>query len=481
MKKIEAILNFRPEFPANEIIDQASELLFRTGIWIEDTETRRLLLDAGARALPGTANKISLSRGLIESCLETTPDRVTLFDRDGQGMLEIGGKNMAFVPGSAALNVFDWPSQQQRLAVTTDLIQLNQLVQHLPHFQAQATSIVPSDVPEAIADSYRLYLALGLNSKPIVTGLFQHGSFETMFQLLQTLRRDAKHLREQPLAIFDCCPVSPLKWGPVSCQTIFACARAGIPVELVPMPLPGATAPVSLYQTLVQYLAEILSGVVIGQLAQPSAPIIAGAAPAIFDLRTANPAIGAVESLLLAAGYAKLTKTLNLPTHAYLGLTDSQFPDAQAGYETGTGLLLAALSDVNLVAGGGMLACINAYSPEKLVLDHDFCGQILRFRQGIAIRADDLPSPFSDEIQRSDYFLTAPATLEFFREELALDYQVIDRNNDRKFTIAERAHNWLKSRPRIGNPVSVEIAGELTKIMKHASNYAGLNKLPYTL
>lgn len=478
MTNFGTILNFLPELPVNQIIDQAVELLTRSGIWIEDPQSCRMLLDAGAHTRPGGPGQILLSRGLIESCLKTTPDRVTLFSRNGSEMLEIGGRNLSFVPGSAALNIFDGHNQQQRPAVTRDLVRLNQLVAHLPHFSAQATSIVPSDVPEAIADSFRLYLALGLCAKPVVTGLFQWGSFQPMLEMLQVVRSD---LSRKPLAIFDCCPVSPLKWGTLSCQTILACACAGIPVELVPMPLPGATAPVSLYQTLVQYLAEILSGVVLGQVARPGAPMIAGAAPAIFDLRTANPAIGAVESLLLAAGYAKIAKNLSLPTHAYLGLTDSQFPDAQAGFETGIGLLLAALSEVNLVAGAGMLACINAFSPEKLVIDHDFCGQIQRFRQGITGRSVGVSFPLPEAAQRGDYFLTASETLELFREELALDYQIIDRKNDIHQTITARARAWLDARQFPGNPVEPPVAAELSKIMKQAAKSAGLNQLPYYL
>ena len=82
-------------------------------------------------------------------------------------------------------------------------------------------------------------------------------------------------------------------------EALLDLARAGVPAELISMPLAGATAPVTLVGSVVQHAAESISGIVIHQLANPGAPIVWGGAPAIFDMRTGTTPMGAIETAML--------------------------------------------------------------------------------------------------------------------------------------------------------------------------------------
>ncbi|MEW6374522.1 MAG: trimethylamine methyltransferase family protein [Thermodesulfobacteriota bacterium] len=146
-----------------------------------------------------------------------------------------------------------------------------------------------SDVPEEIADCYRLFISLQFRSKPIVTGTFLIEGFKPMFEILFAIRGESAELRKKPLAIFDASPSPPLKWSNLTTQSVIDCARAGIPSEFVSMSLTGATSPVTLSGALVQHSVENLAGLVISQLAQPGAPVIFGGSPASFDMRTGTP------------------------------------------------------------------------------------------------------------------------------------------------------------------------------------------------
>ena len=74
-------------------------------------------------------------------------------------------------------------------------------------------------------------------------------------------------LRQHPRAIFDVCPSPPLNWSEFASQNLVDLARAGVPAEIVSMPLAGATAPVTLAGSVVQHAAECISGITIHQLA----------------------------------------------------------------------------------------------------------------------------------------------------------------------------------------------------------------------
>jgi trimethylamine:corrinoid methyltransferase-like protein len=91
-------------------------------------------------------------------------------------------------------------------------------------------------------------------------------------------------------------------------------AMSGIPAEIVPVPLTGFMAPVTLVGTLIQHTAEVLSGVVIAQLAQPATPLLFGGSPAIFDVRYETTPMGAVETTMLTCAAAEIGRRLGLPT-----------------------------------------------------------------------------------------------------------------------------------------------------------------------
>ena len=156
---------------------------------------------------------------------------------------------------------------------------------------------------------------------------------------------------DKPLSIFTCCPVSPLKWSEVASQNLYDCASNSIPIEVVSMPLAGFSSPVTLVGNLIQHTAEVLSGIVISQLINPGTSVLFGGSAAIFDIRNQTTPMGAIETMMLAIGFNEIGKYLNIPTQAYISLSDSKQLDAQAGFETGMGALLAGLPGINEISG----------------------------------------------------------------------------------------------------------------------------------
>ncbi len=53
-------------------------------------------------------------------------------------------------------------------------------------------------------------------------------------------------MAEKPRAVFDVCPTPPLIWSEFAVHNLITLARAGIPAEMVSMPLAGAASPVTL-------------------------------------------------------------------------------------------------------------------------------------------------------------------------------------------------------------------------------------------
>lgn len=411
----------------DRIVAEAIAILERIGVFVENDEALRLLDAAGARA-DRSSGRVLLPEGLVRKALRTVPHRVLVYDRRGIAAMDLGGDRLHFNPGSTALRIFDPALGDSRTPVTKDLLDFARLVDALPNYAAQSTGLVSGDVPEEISDRYRLYLALRGSSKPVVTGTFRKDGFAPMYEMLLAVSGGERELRERPIAIFDCCPSPPLKWSDLTCQALIDCARAGIPAELVSMPLAGATAPSTLAGAVTQHCAENLSGIAIHQLACGGSPIVWGGSPACFDLRRGTPPMGAIETLILDAACAEVGKHLGLPTHAYMALSDAKPVDYQAGAESALGAMLAALSGVNNVSGPGMLDFESCQSLEKLVLDHEICGMAHRLAAGVAVREEPLALGVLEEGIAAGEFLSLEHTRRWCRTEAYYPDPVIDRS-----------------------------------------------------
>jgi len=409
-----------------KIIGEAYTILETQGVFVENEEALGLFREAGMKVDPSSL-RVRITAELVENSLSSTPSSVKMYDRYGETAYLLGGDEVHFVPGSSTVTIMDSERQQERKAITDDLIRFTHLTDCLEYLHFQSTGIISTDVTETVADSYRLYIGLLFSRKPIVTGTFRVEGFGPMHRMLVAIRGSEKNLAEKPLAIFDACPSPPLKWSNLTAQSLIDSARAGIPSELISMGMTGATSPITITGTLVQHVVESLSGLVICQLAQRGAPVIFGGCPLSFDMRRGTTPIGAIETLMIDSAYVQIGKHLDLPTHSYMGMSDAKINDAQGGFETGIGVILAALSGVNVIAGAGILDFIRCQSLEKLVIDNEICGTAYRLIKGIEQRDDPIALDLFKDFAADAQFLSLPHTKKWYKEEHTFP-KLIDRD-----------------------------------------------------
>jgi trimethylamine---corrinoid protein Co-methyltransferase len=303
------------------ILDEAFQLMQKPGIKVQSATARDLLLEAGANA---EGEILHIPERIVRTALNTTPAEFDLYDRSGKPMVHYGGDAVQFDPGSSGVSILDPETLEHKPASTPDLVRLVKVAEMLPQYAAQSTAVVCNEVPKQIGDLYRLFIVLSFSQKPIVTGSFSIRTLGVMIDMLAIFAGNRKALADKPQAVFDVCPSPPLIWSEFGGDNLIELARANVPAELISMPLAGAAAPVTLLGSVVQHAAETLSGIAIHQLAYPGAPIVWGGAPAIFDMRRGTTPMGAIETAMIDAAYAQVGKSLNLPTHTYLGASDAK-------------------------------------------------------------------------------------------------------------------------------------------------------------
>ena len=484
IKAIRPKIEFLSKEFIQKILDEAYDILDKQGVYVENQEALKLLKEAGMK-VDESSQRVHITFQLVEDSLSSTPSIIKLYDRTGEKEFIVGEDNVHFDPGSAAITILDHKTSEERKAVSEDLVKFYRLTDCLEHIHFQSTGIVSSDVPDLISDSYRMFLGLQFSTKPAVTGTFRVEGFKPMHDMLVAIRGSEKNLAEKPMAIFDACPSPPLKWSNLTAQSLIDCARAGIPSELISMGLTGATSPVTIAGTLVQHVAENLSGLVICQITKKGAPVIFGGSPSSFDMRKGTTPMGAIETMMIDSAYAQIGKYLNLPTHAYMGLSDSKINDSQAGLESGIGAVMAALSGINVISGPGMMNFESCQSLEKLVVDNEICGMAYRMIEGISQRDEPIAKNLFEGFTAETQFLSMPHTRKWYRKEHTFP-RIIDRDTYDywvslgKKSIAERAseevERLLKEIPF--SPLDKDILQELQKIMLIDAQNNGISSLP---
>jgi trimethylamine:corrinoid methyltransferase-like protein len=486
-------LQLSPLSPAliAQILDEAFALLEDPGIRIHNQDGLTLLAEAGAQ-VDFVRQIASIPEQIVRKALYSAPGSFWLYDLNGQPAVHYGGNHVHFDPGSSGVSILVDENGQQRSPTSADFIRFVQLVETLPGLDAQSTAFVCRDVAEGIGDLYRLYLALNFMRKPIITGAFTIPGWRAMYKMLSVAAGGEEQLASKPLAVFDVCPSPPLLWSDLTCQNLIDCARNGVPAELISMPLAGMTCPVTLASAVVQHTAESLSGVTISQLAKAGAPVVWGGAPAASDMRTGATPMGDVNTWLIDYAYTQIGKSLDLPTHTYMGSSDAKELDIQAGLESMGGTLLAALAGINMISGAGMIDYLRCQSFEKLVVDNEMIGMAKRFIRGVEAHEDPLAvDKMRQSAHRAD-FLARPHTIKWFQKELYIPSEVIDRSSleawqkkapagsARPETIFSRASQRVEKLLTTYTPNRLDenVRAELHRIAESEARKYGMENLP---
>jgi len=460
------------------IVREAFQLIKNPGVRVAPY-VFDLLRSAGVEVKNGIAH---IPESLARKALDSAPRGFSLYNRNGKADVRYEGDKVHFDPGSSCLNILDPATQQPRPALAADLAKLVQVTEMLTQFAAQSTAMVCNDVPPEIGDWYRLFLVLWYSAKPVVTGAFSAASLHTLLELLTIESGGADALRQRPRAVFDVCPSPPLNWSEFASQNMVDLARAGVPAEIVSMPLAGATAPVTLAGSVVQHAAECISGITIHQLAQPGAPIVWGGAPAIFDMRTGKTPMGAIETAMLDVACAEVGKYFGLPTHAYLVAGDGHLIDAQVEMESGMSATLGALAGINMISGAGMLDFLACHSIEKLVIDAEAIASAQRLIEGIEPRTESLAIEMFAQTGLHGDFLKLKETRTLFRKEQHFPSPVIDRGlatmDDSSPGVLERAAERVQDLLSGYERQGFAREQEMLAFAQREGEKAGLEQLP---
>ena len=440
------------------------------------------LLEAAGASVERETQIARIPAQVVEGCLAAAPSGFIMGSRDGAHDLRLGEGKLLSRNGGGPGHVQDLRSGQVRDALLSDVGDYARLVDGLPGMNICAP-IYPQDVSPAVRDLAALLALFANTSKHINMRLLQVSSLPYVMEMAEIVGDSAEALRGRPpLTVLES-PVAPLRIPDVLVETLLACGKRGIPVEICSMPIAGATGPVTLAGALLMSNVEMIASVVLSQLANPGAPLIFTPRIMIMDLRSGYAMTGSVENALLAAAGAQLARRkYNLPVNVHGPYTDCVTSDAQAGIENAYFTLLPALAGADILTGAGHLEGGLFVSYTQLMIDSEIIAVVRRLLEGLIV--DDV-SLGVDAVCRSLHsanLLTDPHTIANMRK-IRHDQPTLIRRLSRQawekqggFTMKDRAAD-MAARLLASHqpaPLGAPVLKELNRVYAAAQKAAGL-------
>jgi trimethylamine--corrinoid protein Co-methyltransferase len=272
------------------------------------------------------------------------------------------------------------------------------------------------DVPYEVEYIHEFEALFNNTEKPILYSTPGAYAAQKVLEMATTIAGGPEELRRRPILALYTETVSPLSFSEVN-ENMIEFAKAGIPVSNGPMPMCGASGPITLAGTAVQSNAESLAAITLCQLVNPHTPVIYTGWVCAIDPRTSRCAYGSPE---FAMGTSIFNTTMGryyqIPTYGFGGCSDSKLPDAQAGAEVMMNGMLAALGGTNLIHDCGYLAGGSIGSMEMAVICNEIIGMITKIIQGVQINEETLAVDVIKTVGPGGHYMSQKHTLNHLRE-----------------------------------------------------------------
>ncbi len=398
-----------------QVHETSLQILSQIGMDFGYPPALEVLKKGGAKV---DGERVFFSSRLIEEQIRKAPSEFTLYARNPEHNVLMGGNNLVFAPGYGAPFVTDL-EHGRRKGTLKDYENFVKLTGASSSQNVCSGMVIePNDVPHEIRHAQMIYTTLKYSDKCFMGSAMGGKGAGDSLQMASILFGSQAQLAEKPRMISILGSLTPLKYDDRMLGAIMGYARAGQPLVITSLAIAGETGPATLAGNLALQNAEVLAGIVLTQLVREGTPVVFGGASSNAEMRSGALSIGSPEMALNAASTAQMARFYNLPARSGGAVCDAKAPDAQAAYESMMSLLMAQVSGANFVLhAAGILESYNCMSYEKFIMDDEVCGIVKRIRKGYQVNTDTLGLDVIKEAGPGGHFLDKDHTLKHFRTE----------------------------------------------------------------
>jgi len=442
-------------------------ILEKIGVRVDEENALNLLKGAGA-TVDFKEKIVKIPHGLIEEMIKKAKKRVTLCGRNPKYDVTLGEGNVHIMTSSTGINVLDMETGKIRASTKRDVEDSARLADALDNLHLYSVMVSALDYPPEIMGLEEMDAMLNNTEKHIDTGGLGTDNTRDVINMAAAVAGGLEELRKRPILDLMQTPVSPLIQERKNTEGILECAKHEVPLIILNMALAGGTAPITLAGIISINNAEVLSGMLIGYLANPQVPLIYGTTSIVLNQKGYPSVFGLVEDGLISAASAQLAKYYGFP--CVVGANVGYMSESNSRETSFLGALHAvfpALVGADVLYGVGLIDEAKTLSYEEMVIGNEVAGMIIRGVKGIEVNEETLAEEIINKVGPGGNFLAEKHTLKNLRKELFIPV-IFDRPKlqDILWVAREKAKQILAThRPE---PLDKDIREQLRKIIKEA-------------
>lgn len=438
-----------------QIHEASINILENTGVLIYSKKALDLLNSKGAD-VDYDKKLVKISRKMVESCLKTVPKTIDLFDRNGNKYLTLGDGVPKCASGHNAIFIIDAETNERRNSTVKDVENFALISDRLEDIDVVGVPVMPQNVTPQASLLYAVRALYENATKPLFFSTESTAVNASIIDMMKIIAGKS-NISECPSAISQLSSTSPLLWEPGAIDALIDVAQEGVPLNLLPEPMTGVSAPYTVAGLLTMHNTEVLSGIVLAQFVRPGTPVIYGSSWTTFDMKYTAAIIGSPETSMLRVAGCQMARYYNMPSHTTAPNSDSNAHDEQNSWEKTISNMCAICGGNDLIMNSGMFATGLTISLEQLVLDDEINGIIRRLHRGIEVNKDTIGAQVINRVGPKGSFLTEDHTLKFLLSGEFREVKVSNTNN---------YDNWLA----LGAPNVEQNAGKIVKEYLEAGN-----------
>ena len=448
------------------------QLLDEVGVHFPSRRALAIFADHGARVDHGT-QIVRLPPDLVLRAMSAAPRSFTLGGREERLDLVLDGARSYLCTDGTGVHVVDLETRQMRPSRKEDVAMMARVSDALP--------LIGFFWPPVSAQDYGLTAPLhqchaGLTNtlKHVRGGMTVYPELAPyVVEMATTVAGGAAELRRRSPICANFCTIAPLAQDGHSIDTALVYAEAGIPMSFMAMTTMGSTAPATVLGALVQGDAEVVSGMVLIQLAFPGAPVFHSVLVSLMDPRTGG---------YISHGPAPVSKMAVEMAHAWgvpsLGgssvSSDADHVGWESGVDAGFGSALTSAYGGEVCGYLGLVGGSMILYPEQLILEHEVCLHAYEVLHAFEFDEADMALDVIADVGPGSHFLRQRHTRQHIRDfrlsrilrQRAADNAVRD---PREVALEEFKRIYDTHRPQ---PLPDPVLAELDRLLAAAERQA---------
>jgi len=389
------------------------QIMKEVGVRFPSDKALHIFADHGAD-VDWDSQIVKLPPDLVEKAMATAPRSFILGGREPRFDLTLDGKNSYLCTDGCGTRVIDLETGQERRSRKEDVARMARIVDALPLISFFWPMVSAQDYGTT-APLHECHAGLTNTQKHVRGGTTVYPELASyLVEMATVVAGSEEERRKRPPICANICGIAPLAHDEHGLESALIYAEAGIPFTFMAMPTMGSTAPATPWGALVSGDAEVVSAMVMIQLAFPGAPVFHSIEVSLMHPRTGGYVTGTgipFDTMTVQIGH-----NWNVPSLGGGGTSsDSKDIGWYSGYATAAGAASIPLIGGEICGYLGMLDGSMLLTPEQIILDHEICMDVYETFKEVEFDGDDLAMDVIRSVGPGGHFLREKHTRKHIR------------------------------------------------------------------